>query len=154
MWWLLSGCPIHDIARHNRFWTKQKGLLFSPCPECLRTHADRTAEEGAEMALVLEAEAVGDLLDGKRGGLQQRFRFPNQDFADAVAGGTARHLFHHIGHIRGCEVQLIGIPFDVMMLVAALIHQRQKSSRQFLSTGKWFLCSKAVGEKFVKERQE
>ena len=106
------------------------------------------------MALVLEAEAVGNLLDRKRGGPQQRLGFPNQDFADAVAGGTARHLFHHIGHIRGCKVQLVGIPFDVMMLVATLIHQRQKSSRQFLSTGKRFLRRKTVGEKTVEKRHE
>ena len=58
VWWLLSGCPIHNIARHNTFWPKQKGLLFSPCPECLRTHADRAAEEGAEMALVPEPQLV------------------------------------------------------------------------------------------------
>ena len=75
------------------------------------------------MALVLEAQSVRNLLDRKRGGPQQRLGFSNQDFVDAVASGAARHLFHHIGHIRGRQVQFIGIPFDVVMLVAALIHK-------------------------------
>ena len=69
------------------------GWSISP-PEFLWTHTHGPTEEGAEMALVLEAESVGNLLDGERGGQQQRLGLSNQTIRDIGARRSTSHLFH------------------------------------------------------------
>ena len=60
-----------------------------------------SSEEGAEMALVMETEAVADLLYGERCGEEQGFGLPHEVVVDAVARRVACDLLHHVGHILG-----------------------------------------------------
>ena len=69
------------------------------------------------MALVLETESVGNLLDGEGGGQQHRLGLSNQAIRDVVASRSPRHLFHRVGDIDRCEVQRIGVPLDAVVLV-------------------------------------
>ena len=75
------------------------------------------------MALVLEAETVGNLLDGEGGGQQQRLGLTDQAIRDVVARCSPRHLFHHVGDIDGRKMQRIGVPLDVVVLVTMHIDQ-------------------------------
>ena len=104
------------------------------------------------MALVLEAETVGNLLDGEGGGQQQRLGLSDQAIRDVVARRSPRHLFHHIGDIDRRKVKCIGVPLDVVVLVTMLIDQREKLSCQFLGARKRFLSREAVSMKFRKKR--
>ena len=106
------------------------------------------------MALVLETESVGNLLDGERGGQQQRLGLSDQAIRDVVARRSPRHLFHHIGDIDRRKVQRIGVPLDVVVLVTMQINQREKLPCQFLGARKRFLGGETVGMKFIKERRK
>ena len=75
------------------------------------------------MALVLETESVGNLLDGERGGQQQRLGLSDQTIRDVVARRSPRHLLHRIGDIDWRKVKCIGIPLDVVVLVTMHIDQ-------------------------------
>ena len=70
------------------------------------------------MALVAEAEAVGDLLYGQGGRQQQQLCLTDEIVCDALARTSACHLFHHIGDVLGREAHLVGVPVDGMMLMA------------------------------------
>ena len=106
------------------------------------------------MALVLEAESVGNLLDGEGGGQQQRLGLTDQAIRDVVARRSPRHLLHRIGDIDRRKVQRIGVPLDVVVFVTMQINQREKLPRQFLGTRKQFLGGETVGMKFIKEGRE
>ena len=125
--------------------------LFSEGP---RTHTHRATEKRSEMALVLETEAVGNLLDGERGGQQQRLGLSDQAVRDVVARRSPRHLLHRIGDIDWRKVKCIGKPLDVVVLVTMHIDQREKLPSQFLGTRKRFLGGETVGMKFIKERRK
>ena len=84
------------------------------------------------MALVLETESIGNLLDGERGGPQHRLGLSDQAIRDVVTSRSPRHLFHRIGDIDWRKVQRIGVPLDVVVLVTMHIDQREELSRQLL----------------------
>ena len=92
------------------------GWSISP-PEFLWTRAHSPTEKGTEVTLVLEAESVGNLLDGEGGGQQQRLGLTDQAIRDVVARRSPRHLLHRIGDIDRRKVQRIGVPLDVVVLV-------------------------------------
>jgi hypothetical protein len=86
------------------------------------------------MALVLEAEAVGDFLDRKRGRQQQRLGLLDEVLRDAVACRATRDLLHHIGQVFRREAHLGGIPTYAVLLAAMLFHQGEEAPRQLLGT--------------------
>ena len=136
-------------------WIEQKtcsrSIIF---PEFLWTHAHGSTEEGAEVALVLEAESVGNLLDGEGGGQQHRLGLSNQAIRDVVASRLPRHLFHHVGDIDGRKMQCIGVPLDVVVLVTMHVDQREKLPSQLLGARERFLGRETVGMEFIEERRE
>ena len=136
-------------------WIEQKTCSRSIIsPEFLRTRSHCPPEKRSEMALVLEAESVGNLLDGEGGGQQQRLGLSDQAIRDVVARRSPRHLLHHIGDIDRRKVQRIGVPLDVVVLVTMQINQREKLPCQFFRAREWFLGGETIGMKFIKERRK
>ena len=136
-------------------WIEQKtcssSIIF---PEFLRTRSHCPTEKRSEMALVLEAETVGNLLDGEGGGQQQRLGLSDQAIRDVVARRPPCHLFHHVGDIDGRKMQRIGVPLDVVVLVTMHVDQREKLPGQLLGARKRFLGGETVGMEFIKKGRE
>ena len=136
-------------------WIEQKTCSRSIIsPEFLRTRSHCPTEKRSEMALVLEAESVGNLLDGEGGGQQHRLGLSNQAIRDVVASRLPRHLFHHVGDIDGRKMQCIGVPLDVVVLVTMHVDQREKLPSQLLGARERFLGRETVGMEFIEERRE
>lgn len=73
-------------------------------------------EEAGEGGGVGEAEAVGNMGDGKGGCLQQPGGFHQQHLVDVVGDGAPTHLTDDAREIGGGDAELGGIEGDVAML--------------------------------------
>ena len=86
------------------------------------------------MALVLEAETVGDLLDRKTRSGEKRLGLQNHIIAKPRTYWLARSSLNHISQILRCDTQLFRIPRNVFMLAAVLFRKSKEIRRQLLST--------------------
>ena len=124
---------------------RQGTSLQSLISERFRAHSNFPAEKSAEVALVAEAEAVGDLLYWKGCAEQQRFRLADEIVSDALTCAPASDLFHHVCDILGRKAHLIGVPFDGMMFAAMYFNQGEETPSQLFRTGERV----KFGERFV-----
>ena len=106
----------------------------SPLPILLRTHALQAREELAEGRGVGKVEAVGNLRDAQRGGLQQEGGLHQQHLVDVVDDGAARDLTDDAGEIDGGDVQLGGVERDVVVLQKVAGQQTDEADEDFLDT--------------------
>ena len=96
-------------------------------------------EESTEMGLVLEAELVGYLLDGKGGGTKERFGTPGEGMLDAGAGSHAKRFLDRIGDITCGKAELFCVPVEIVVLIAIEIKQVHESSCDFFVAGHRFV---------------
>ena len=92
-------------------------------------------EEGTEMGLVLETETVRYFLDGESCGTKERLGALGEGMLDTGAGSHAKRFFDGIGDIPGSETELFGIPVEVVVSLAMLVHQPHKAAGDFFVAG-------------------
>ena len=100
--------------------------------EFLGSQSFRSGKELGEGSRVGEAETVGDLGDGERGGAQQERGFHQQHLVDVVDDGAASDLTDNAGEIDGGDVELVGIERDVVVLGEMVRQQTDEADEDFL----------------------
>ena len=98
----------------------------------LRGHTDMTAEESAEMALVLEMQRVGYLFETHAMVFQHQLCGADDVIVYQRTGRLARELFADGREIFGRDTQKGGVFVDAAHLMAGLVEELDKTLKKIL----------------------
>ena len=119
-----------------------------------RRGAGVALEEGTEMGLVYEAKLVRYFLDGEGGGTKERLGTLGEGMLNTGTCGHSDSLFDRVGDIPGGEAELLGVPVEVVVSLAMLVHQLHETARDLFASGERGYILFGVGDVSCQKMEE